>query len=121
MRHMTLILAIAAIACLAGCNKANTDDDNTTPIERKDIALTKAQQGLVQAGNTFAFNLYRQVLKQQESSFMVSPLSIEYALSMLCNGAAGTTQTEILNLLGYSAGQMADVNEFCIFQTKRGV
>ncbi|MBR5924348.1 MAG: serpin family protein [Bacteroidales bacterium] len=118
MRHMTLILAIAAIACLASCNKANSDDNNTTPIERKDIALTKAQQGLVQAGNTFAFNLYRQVLKQQESSFMVSPLSIEYALSMLCNGAAGTTQTEILNLLGYSAGQMADVNEFCKYLTK---
>ena len=118
MRHMTLILAIAAIACLAGRNKANSDDNNTTPIERKDIALTKAQQGLVQAGNTFAFNLYRQVLKQQESSFMVSPLSIEYALSMLCNGAAGNTQTEILNLLGYNAGEMADVNEFCKYLTK---
>ena len=118
MRHMTLILAVAAIACLAGCNKANSDDNNTTPIERKDIALTKAQQGLVQAGNTFAFNLYREVLKQQESSFMVSPLSIEYALSMLCNGAVGTTQTEILNLLGYKAGEMADVNEFCKYLTK---
>ncbi len=118
MRHMTLILAAVAITCMAGCNKANTNNDNTTPIERKDIALTKAQQGYVQAGNTFAFNLFRQVLKQEESSFMVSPLSIEYALSMLCNGAEGNTQTEILNLLGYSAGQMADVNEFCKYLTK---
>jgi serpin B len=115
---MTLILAAVAITCMAGCNKANTNNDNTTPIERKDIALTKAQQGYVQAGNTFAFNLFRQVLKQEESSFMVSPLSIEYALSMLCNGAEGNTQTEILNLLGYSAGQMADVNEFCKYLTK---
>lgn len=118
MKHMTLILAAIAITCMAGCNKANTDYNNTTPKERKDIALTKAQQGYVQAGNTFAFNLFRQVLKQEESSFMVSPLSIEYALSMLCNGAAGNTQTEILNLLGYSAGQMADINEFCKYLTK---
>ena len=118
MRHLTLILAVAAIACLAGCKKNNPDNNGTTPIERKDIALTKAQQGYVQAGNTFAFNLYRQVLKQEESSFMVSPLSIEYALAMLCNGAAGNTQTEILNLLGYKAGEMADVNEFCKYLTK---
>ena len=118
MKHMTLILAAVALTCMAGCNKANTENNETTPIERKDITLTKSQQGFVQAGNTFAFNLFRQVLKQEESSFMVSPLSIEYALSMLCNGAVGNTQTEILNLLGYSAGQMADVNEFCKYLTK---
>ncbi|MBR5703431.1 MAG: serpin family protein [Bacteroidales bacterium] len=117
MKHMTLILAVAAIACLAGCKKNNPENNDRIPIERKDIALTKAQQGLVQAGNDFAFNLYRQVLKQQESSFMVSPLSIEYALSMLCNGAVGTTQAEILTLLGYEAGQMEAVNSFCKYLT----
>ena len=108
-----------SLAIAAGCSAFQKPDsgDDQKPIERKDIALTKAQQGYVQAGNTFAFNLYREVLKQQESSFMVSPLSIEYALSMLCNGAAGTTQTEILNLLGYKAGEMADVNEFCKYLT----
>ena len=108
-----------SLAIAAGCSAFQKPDsgDDQKPIERKDIALTKAQQGYVQAGNTFAFNLYRQVLKEQESSFMVSPLSIEYALSMLCNGAVGTTQTEILSLLGYKAGEMADVNEFCKYLT----
>lgn len=117
MKHLASILMSLAIA--AGCSAFQKPDsgDDQKPIERKDIALTKAQQGYVQAGNTFAFNLYREVLKQQESSFMVSPLSIEYALSMLCNGAVGTTQTEILNLLGYKAGEMADVNEFCKYLT----
>ena len=118
MRHTTLILSAIIIALFLGCNKSNPGNDDQTPIERKDITLTKAQQGYVQAGNNFAFNLYRQLLKQEESSYMVSPLSIEYALSMLCNGAAGDTQEEILNLLGYESGEMAEVNKFCKYLTK---
>ena len=118
MRHITLILSAIIITLFFGCNKSNPGNDDQTPIERKDITLTKAQQGYVQAGNNFAFNLYRQLLKQEESSYMASPLSIEYALSMLCNGSAGDTQEEILNLLGYESGEMAEVNIFCKYLTK---
>ena len=108
---------LSSIVLMAGCsgflNMGKGQDEDITPIERKDITLSRAQVAYVNAGNEFAFKLFSKLLAQEKSSFMVSPLSVEYALSMLCNGAAGTTQEEILNLLGYKAGEMADVNEFC--------
>ena len=120
MKHFFILAALLATTTISGCQAFTTDNEGEklTPTERHEIALTKAQQGYVKAGNTFSYKLFEQVLKENSGSIMLSPLSVEYALAMLCNGAAGTTQEEILNLLGYKAGEMADVNEFCKYLTK---
>ena len=123
-----LLLSIFIFPFITGCEASKpeaVDDpeetgevDVLTPNERFDIKLTKAQQGFVTKGNSFAVKLLCEVMKEEKESFMISPLSLEYALAMLCNGAAGTTQTEILNNLGFAAGEMAEVNEFCKYLTK---
>ena len=120
MKHFFILAALLATTTISGCQAFTTDDEGEklTPSERHDITLTKAQQEYVKAGNTFSYKLFEQVLKENSGSLMLSPLSVEYALAMLCNGAAGATQEEILNLLGYKAGEMADVNEFCKYLTK---
>ncbi len=108
---VALMMAIGLGAC--------SSDDQFTPDEplsnedneRKDIALTRAEQTLVNSNNDFAFNLFRQVTSQK--SEIVSPISITYALGMLNNGAAGETQAEINKVLGFGETGADGINAFC--------
>ena len=54
---------------------------------------------------TFTDNMDMQMPK--DKNYMFSPLSIKMALALASNGASGTTQTEILNVLG-----ITDIDEF---------
>ena len=75
------------------------------------IELSPDEQKLVQSNNDFAFRLFRR-MRGQESS-LISPLSITYALGMLNNGAAGQTQQEINNTLGFGQAGAEGINAFC--------
>ena len=79
--------------------------------QRHNISLTDEERKLVQSNNDFAFNLMRQA--RTEDSQILSPLSITYALGMLNNGAAGKTQEEINNVLGFGAAGADGINSFC--------
>ena len=76
----------------------------------KYIELTQDEKQLVEHNNDFAFNLFRTA--QDNKSMLLSPLSITYDLGMLNNGAAGQTQQEIYNVLGFS--DVNAQNEFCL-------
>lgn len=78
---------------------------------RHDINLTTEERKLVDSNNDFAFNLFRKA-RGEESSIM-SPLSITYALGMLNNGAAGQTQQEINEVLGFGDAGADAINNFC--------
>ena len=75
------------------------------------IELSPDEQQLVQSNNDFAFRLFRQT--RGEESSIISPLSITYALGMLNNGAAGQTQQEINNTLGFGQVGAEGINAFC--------
>ena len=79
--------------------------------QRHNISLTDEERKLVQSNNDFAFNLMRQA--RTKDSQILSPLSITYALGMLNNGAAGKTQEEINNVLGFGAAGADGINSFC--------
>lgn len=78
---------------------------------RKDIALSDEERELVKKNNDFAFNLFRKVRGMK--SQILSPLSITYALGMLNNGAAGKTQQEINDVLGFGDAGADAINAFC--------
>ena len=78
---------------------------------RKDINLTEEEKALVESNNDFAFRLFQKA-RGDESSIM-SPLSITYALGMMNNGAAGQTQQEINNVLGFGQAGADGINNFC--------
>ena len=78
--------------------------------ERRDISLTQEERKLVNSNNDFAFNLFRKA-RGEESSIM-SPLSITYALGMMNNGAAGQTQQEINEVLGFGDAGADAINAF---------
>ena len=79
--------------------------------EPKRIELTDSERQLVESNNNFAFNLFRKA-RGGESSIM-SPLSITYALGMMNNGAAGQTQQEINEVLGFGDAGADAINQFC--------
>ena len=76
----------------------------------KYINLTDDEKQLVQNNNDFAFRLFKKA-REGQSSMLLSPLSITYALGMANNGAAGQTQQEICDVLGF--GDVDAQNEFC--------
>ena len=117
MKKNVLWVAVALMMVM-GLGACSSDDQFTPdePLpnednERKDIALTRAEQTLVNSNNDFAFNLFRQVTSQK--SEIVSPISITYALGMLNNGAAGETQAEINKVLGFGETGADGINAFC--------
>lgn len=78
---------------------------------RKDISLTAEEQELVYKNNDFAINLFREA--RGNESQVLSPLSITYALGMINNGAAGKTQQEINDVLGFGDAGAEAINAFC--------
>ena len=86
---------------------------------RKDISLTEEEKQLVESNNNFALNLFRKIRESQQTtdngqqSLVFSPLSITYALGMMNNGAAGQTQQEINEVLGFGDAGADAINAFC--------
>ena len=78
---------------------------------RHDISLTDEERQLVKSNNDFAIRLFRQA--RDEKSSIMSPLSITFALGMLNNGAAGQTQQEINDVLGFGEAGADAINRFC--------
>jgi len=83
---LTLFLAFTTISC-------SKEDD--FPTEKKTIELDEKSTQVVQAGNEFGFELFRNVFEQESENdnIMVSPLSVSLALAMTYNGANGETKT----------------------------
>ena len=113
MMKRDFIILLSFLSLLSGCEKSLTVPVDQL-IERKDFVLTRADREIIQANNAFAFNLFRKVTaKTGEKSTMISPLSVMIDLGMVNNGAAGETQDEINQVLGYEAGSIGELNAFC--------
>lgn len=113
MRHFAIVLTLLAVAFgFTSCEKEEVEDysDNTF----KKIELTTRSADLAQAGNSFAINFINRVNKAEKGDWFVSPLSMQFLLGMLLNGANGQTAAEICDVLGYGEDEVAAVNEFCL-------
>ncbi len=129
MRRIFLILVIAGLSgSLLSCHRyANTgsEAEKTEPTEGTTdavednephpIALTEQQREFVSDNNAFTLNFLKTVNATDKSgkSFIYSPLSITYVLSMVNDAAEGTTQKELEQTLGFRKGGIKEVNQFC--------
>ena len=77
----------------------------------KEIELAEGERKLIESNNDFAFNLFREA--RIDTSCVLSPLSITYALGMLNNGADGQTLKEINQTLGFGEAGADAINAFC--------
>lgn len=77
------------------------------------IELNEKSAELIQASNNFGFNLFETVLGNEDAdnNLMISPLSVNEALSMALNGAKENTLLEMKSTLDFSGLTLPEVNE----------
>ena len=77
--------------------------------QKESLVLTKEEKNCADKVNDLAFSMLHQMATEQEdSSFVVSPVSLSCAIAIAGNGAAGKTLQEIERLVG----PIADANSF---------
>lgn len=125
--NQSLIAGLSTLA-LAACNTSKKMQDGgiaTKPSqsmmidkdylagqeEEEYLYLSETQQKLVRSNNQFALNFFQKTVGKE--SYVASPLSITYLMSMLADGADGQTRQEMLNALGWHDAKPADVDALC--------
>jgi serine protease inhibitor len=93
---MVVVISLAISLYLPSCKKPM---ENNLPGQPVPIDLTGKQVSLIESGNTFAFDIFRQVLQNEAGNVIISPLSISYALSMTVNGANASTRDSMFKAL----------------------
>jgi len=76
------------------------------------VNLTEKQREKVEADNSFAFNMFREVSRAEGENTFFSPFSLNMALGMLYNGSSGNTRTEMVNALGMANFSEYEINEY---------
>lgn len=110
MKHLFLTAAVLAI--LLSCNKSKAEPDQGNPYKSLELNTKSAQ--FAQQGHSFAFHFLEQVNSVEKGNFIISPLSMQFLLGMVLDGARGETANEICHVLGYGAGEVDAVNEYCL-------
>ena len=106
---MKALFPIAAVLLLAACTP-DIDLEEGKPL--KPLTLTTKQQTFVDAGNDFSFRFLDEVEAVTGEDYVISPLSMQFLLGMILDGAKGATADEICATLGYGEGEAAEVDAY---------
>jgi len=105
--RLFLLSVIIMLAVLSACK----DDKNNKDV--KEIKLTAKQQEIAVAGNEFSLGLFQKVAESEtEDNFMISPLSINYAMAMTTNGAKNNTLNQMLAAMGFTDFSLSEFNNY---------
>ncbi len=108
MRVHLFYMSCICLVVLPACNNPIPEGGSY-----KTIDLTTKQAGYVHAGHDFDFNILKSVKEEMpEKSWMVSPLSMQFLLGMMLNGADEETADKIFDALGYGKGEIDEVNKY---------
>lgn len=108
---LSIVGAIIAGAMLGGfwlVRNPNTPTSSTAP---NPIPLDPT---LTQSANQFAFNLFKETLNEKTDSAnqLLSPLGVQFVLTLFLNGAQGETYQEIAEALGFETSSLDAINQF---------
>jgi len=98
--RFVFLLLVAALIC-GQCSEATDTTGPDSQVLRTPAQLTQPEQELVDAANSFGFELFQRVNQSAPSTknVFVSPLSVSIALAIAANGANGATRDEMLDVL----------------------
>lgn len=108
-----IILSVAVMAgiTLTGCSDEENGDIQPITVEYNQVMQTD----FAAHSNDFANNLLAQLAEKNEvkdGNVIVSPISMQYLLSMMANTASEGAQQEALTALGLDGYTMAETNEY---------
>ena len=112
MKHNILTTVVVLLSIPLLFIKCTKTPDEVLPEEPVLIDLTSNQISLIESENSFAFDIFREVVENSEEpeNIMISPLSISYALSMTLNGANGATRDSMLKALRVTGMTPEEIN-----------
>ena len=114
-----LVLSSGIVSCSSSEVTAEDPDEPKTVVymmaDPQPIKLTEAQMVFANDNNQFTLNFLKTVNDVDKSgrSFIYSPLSITYVLGMVNDAAAGQTEQELEQTLGFHKGGIQAVNDYC--------
>ena len=115
-----LIAALLLGSMLGACSSSEAIEEAGEPKyvnmyqEVKPVRLTAEQTVFANDNNAFTLNFFQSLNgKMKNRSIVCSPLSITYVLSMVNDGATGTTEQELEQTLGFHKGGIQAVNDYC--------
>ncbi len=115
-----LIAALLLGSMLGACSSSESIEEAGEPKyvnmyqEVKPVRLTAEQTVFANDNNGFTLNFFQSLNgKMKNRSIACSPLSITYVLSMVNDGATGTTEQELEQTLGFHKGGIQAVNDYC--------
>ena len=107
MKKIFILAIMMSFPFLWSCGAQNRN-------ERKPIELDESQHAYVTAGNDFAFRFLARIDENEKNGdWFVSPVSLQYLLGLVLDGAGGATADEICQTLGYKAGESEAVDAYC--------
>ncbi|WP_135609696.1 serpin family protein [Methanococcoides sp. AM1] len=92
---LAILLLAFALTCI-GCIE-NTQADPDTTINAQSVE----EYDLAAANNAFAFDLYSELQEGKDGNMLISPYSIFTAMAICYEGAEGTTQQQMAEVLYY--------------------
>ena len=114
-RTLTLLLACAVcLGLLPGCSQASAAKELTAP---KLSTNPSDSEEVSQALAHFGLELLQRTREADQTSTLISPLSVALALSMAANGADGNTLTQFQAVLGGGA-DLEELNGACVQLTQ---
>ncbi|HKP29211.1 MAG TPA: serpin family protein [Gemmatimonadales bacterium] len=98
---------------VSACGQGSSPTDPEPLIEELPRPLTQVETGIIDAGNRFTFDLFREAVQTlpPDSNAFLSPFSAAMALGMATNGAAGATLTAMQDALRTEGMPLAEVNQ----------
>jgi serine protease inhibitor len=107
MKKIVAILLLALFPVIA------CDEKEDVRVGPKEIKLSAGQKELIEGGNRFGLNLYRQILSEEGAgeNVFISPLSVHLALSMAWNGADADTRAQMMEVLGFPERSDEEINQ----------
>lgn len=81
-------------------------------VSAQNFELTPEQKALAAVGNDFSFRFLKHIDTADQGDWFVSPVSLQYLLGVILNGAKGATADEVAGTLGLKASDLEALNEY---------
>lgn len=110
MKDLLLFTTGISLCILIGCQQ---NPSHKPFVELPSLELSEEEIPMVAISNDFACSFFQKMNEQEkEQSFFISPLSAQFNLGMIANGAAGKTLEEIESVLSASESKPQFTNSY---------
>lgn len=103
--------AVALACVLMACRSGSTNLAPDPKAREMLLSLSASEREIVRSDNGFGLKMFSELAAKDEGgNIIVSPLSVSMALTMAYNGARGSTETAMADVLGYGGQDRASIN-----------